>query len=566
MTSADSNGSNTDTWDREADLVVLGSGGGALAGAVVAAVEGLSVVVLEKAPLLGGTTAISGGGFWVPMNHHMHEVGVDDSRDEALAYVRAVAGDQGDDDVHVAYVDHAAPMARYLEDRAGLTFRPWPAVGGTLDYRPWLEGAKPGGRTLCSTRFATADLGDDAARLRFGAVSGWTMDPLDYYREQMHVKRFDPDAPTRVNLATTLPDHVASGTALIGQLVRACRDHGVEMLTESPGRELLTDGDRVTGVLADTPDGPRRVRARKGVLVATGGYTHNDELKRLWMQRPLDYSCDVIENQGDGHLMGIAVGAQVAGLGDAWWMPNVHTGETGPDHIMVVREERCVPHTLIVNQAGRRFVNEALNYYDIAEAFGTKEGGSTRNLPAWLVYDAQGLDKYSTLAFKTPTEPRSWYRRADTLAELAAECGIDPDALVATVERFNDGARRGTDPDFGRGDSEWDRAWGDPGHEPNPALGTVERGPFHAIELRSGALATCGGLRINPNGQVRRALPPFDPIEGLYAAGNCSNSAVAGGYPGAGATIGAAMTFGYLAAHHAAGVTPVPHTEATATS
>ena len=387
------------------------------------------------------------------------------------------------------------------------------------------------------------------------------MDPLDYYRNRMHVQPFEPSAPTRGGVTETIPEFVASGTALMGQLLRSCLNLGVRVFTEAPGRELLTEGGRVIGVRAEREGKDVRVHATRGVLIATGGYTNNDELKRLWMQRPLEYTCDIVENQGEGHLMGIAVGAQTAGLGDAWWMPNVHTGHDGTKAIMVIREERCVPHTIIVNREGRRFVNEALNYYDVAEGFGNKVGGSDRNLPAWLIYDQQGLEKYSTLVYKTPTQPASWYHKANTIEELARAIGVDPAGLADTVARFSANAKQGIDPDFHRGETQWDIAWGDPDNEPNPALGPIEKGPFHAIELRSGALSTGGGLRINIHGQVRRALPPAGPIEGLYAAGNSSNGAVAGGYPGPGATIGSAMTFGYLAGLHAAGVKPVPYAE-----
>jgi len=229
------NGHAPTAWDDEADFVVLGSGCGALAGAATAAAEGLSVIVLERASSSVAprrSRAVAPGSDEPP---HARSRPSDDSRLEALTYVRAVSGDQGDDELNVAYVDHAAPMIEYLEQRAGIEFRPWPAVGGTLDYRPWLPGAKPGGRTVCSPKFATADLGEWSSKLRFGMVSGWTMDPLDYYRNRMHVKPFGSATPRRGADTDAIPEFVASGTALMGQMMRACLTLGVDLRTETRG-------------------------------------------------------------------------------------------------------------------------------------------------------------------------------------------------------------------------------------------------------------------------------------------------------------------------------------------
>jgi 3-oxosteroid 1-dehydrogenase len=276
------------------------------------------------------------------------------------------------------------------------------------------------------------------------------------------------------------------------------------------------------------------------VLLGTGGYGGSAELKRLWLNRPIEMTCEISENTGDGHLMGMALGAQVANLGDAWFMP-----------FGASRDDRVLPHSLIVNSLGRRFVNESTNYNDFAEAFGTKEGAPPRNNPAWFVFDSQGARKYSALAVKLhgPDGARpATTLQGGTLDDLAAQIDVDAAGLRETVERFNGFARDGVDRDFRRGDNPFDVAWGDPQQTPNPALGAVEEAPFYAVRVIPGALATKGGLRVDDAGRVLSAAPPFAPIPGLYAAGNCSNAGVAGAYPAAGATIGAAMTFGYLAA------------------
>jgi 3-oxosteroid 1-dehydrogenase len=539
-------------WDEEADLVVVGSGAAALTAAIVAAVEGASVIVLEKAPVIGGTTSVSGGGAWIPINRHMAERGVTDSRDEALSYMRACAGDQGVDEHIVALVDHGAPMIEFLEDRAGMSFRSWPAVGGTVDYRPWLPGWKPGARTLDAGKFATADLGAWAPRLRLGLQSEWKMDKLDYYAGRQHVSRPSPATPQRMAAPgsdVALPEFVSSGTALVGQLLKAALEQGVTIFAETPGKELLVEDGRVVGVRAERNGEPLFVAGRRGVHLGTGGYGVNEELKRLWLTRPLEVTCDVESNTGDGHLMGLAVGAGVAGLGDAWWMPQIAAG-VDPDGATIFsgsREDRSVPHTLIVNQRGRRFMNEAMNYYDAGEPFGTKEGGSPRNHPAWWICDQQAREKYMLIAAKFPGgEIPPWMVQADSLQELASELDVPATALNATIERFNGFARTGVDEDFERGVSEWDIRWGDPQQTPNASLGTIEQAPFYALAMRPGALATRGGLRVDAVGRVLSALPPHQPIAGLYAAGNCSDGGVAGAYAGAGATIGHAMTFAYL--------------------
>jgi 3-oxosteroid 1-dehydrogenase len=559
-----------EAWDEEADLVVVGSGAAALSAAVVAAVEGVSVIVLEKAEVVGGTTSVSGGGFWIPLNRHMAERGVEDSREEALEYMRACAGNQGVDEHIVALVDNGAAMVEFLEDRAGMAFRPWPAVGGTLDYRPWLPGWKPGARTLDGGKFATADLGEWAPRLRLGLQSAWMMDKLDYYANRMHVMAPSPNAPRRsadVGAEVTLPEFVSSGSALIGQLLKGCLEQGVTIFVETPGQELLVEDGRVVGVRAERDGRPFFVRGHRGVHLGTGGYGVNEELKRLWLTRPLEATCDVESNTGDGHLMGIAVGAGVAGLGDAWWMPQMAAGELADGTVVFggSREDRSVPHTLMVNRRGKRFMNESMNYYDACEPFGTKEGGSARNHPAWWICDRQARDKYMLIAAKFPGgEVPPWMVEAQSLEELAQRIEVPADALRETVERFNGFARAGDDEDFQRGANQWDISWGDPQHEPNPSLGALEQPPFYALQVRGGALATRGGLRVDAGGRVLSALPPFEPIPGLYAAGNCSDGSVAGAYAGPGATIGHAMTFGYIVAQRVASGVDAPEPAARA--
>jgi 3-oxosteroid 1-dehydrogenase len=540
-------------WDDEVDFVVLGTGASGLTGAVAAAAQGASVRVLEKTEFVGGTSAISGGGFWIPLNHHTPEAGFVDDRDDVLAYLRASAGGTADDDILLALTDEGHVMIRFLEERCGATFRAWPGKGATIDYRPELPGARHGGRTLDAGNVALAELGEWGSKLRrsFLTDADATTDRLPYKGENHHALPRDPSRFPP--LGEGAGQHVVAGAALMAQLLRACLDKGVAISLETPARQLLVDGGAVVGVLAEADGAPLLVRARHGVLVATGGFAHNDELKRLWLDKPIDYSCEIEENQGDGHLMGMAVGAQLAGLGDAWWLFQ------GAGHI-----NRYLPHTVVVNSQAKRFCNDAVNYYDFGHAFGTRRDspeGRPRNLPAWMLFDSQGTRKYSALAdhltvaeleAKSPPAPnKAWapttLTTADSIEELAGKLGLDPVQLRETIDRFNGFARAGRDLDFGRGESRWEQAHGDPYNEWSPTLGTLEEPPFHALEIRSGALATRGGLRVNGKAEVLSALTG-EAIPGLYAAGNASSGATPLSYPGAGSTIGAGMTFGWIAA------------------
>lgn len=562
-----------DELSNDYDLIVLGSGASGLTGALVAAIRGARVLVLEKATVIGGTTSVSGGGVWIPCNRHMAEVGVEDSREEALTYLRACAGPAGDEEQIVALIDHGHQMIELLEDEGGLSFEAWPAIGGAIDYRPWLPGAKHGGRALNCTRIPLADVGEWGAKLRIHPAARWRANPLDYYAKQMHLMPPVPPAPgqnlTGINAALAAGADIdeeeayGRGTGLVAQLLRGALAHGVQLLTDAPARRLVVEEGRVCGVVVATSDGDTEIRTQHGVLVATGGFTNNEELKRIWLSTPVEFTCDVETNEGDGHLMGASIGAQLAGLGDAWWMPHLQTGnetvfrrlESGASVVNAggSMEDRILPHTLMVNNTGRRFMNEATNYYDVGEMFGNRVGATPRNFPAWFIFDQQGVDRYAMLAWKLPQpdQPAEHLKVADTIEDLARQLDLDPDALSETVERFNGFARQGVDVDFHRGENPWDLAWGDPECAPNPSLGTVEKAPYYAVRVLTGALSTRGGLRVNAHGQVLAAIDG-QPIPGLYAAGNCSTSSPAGTYAGPGATLGAGMTVGYLAGQHVA--------------
>jgi 3-oxosteroid 1-dehydrogenase len=311
---------------KQVDLVVVGSGAAGLTGALVAAIGGARVLVVEKTELVGGTTAMSGGGIWIACNRHMDSVGVPDSRQAALAYLRACTGGQGEDEHLVMLVDQGAAMIDFLEDKAGIRFNAWAPQGGMIDYRPWLEGARKGGRTLEPAGFSLARLGEWAPRLRKDPRLRSDKDLAAYYRESKHL--WPPSALAGMKPPPADCDTYWRGPALAGWLLGACLAHGVEVWTGTTARAIAMDGPRIAGIRVDREGGEQHIDA-PAVLMASGGYANNQALKRLWLTRPLQYTCEIEANQGDGHLMGQAVGAQMAGLGDAWWLPHIPLGLDG---------------------------------------------------------------------------------------------------------------------------------------------------------------------------------------------------------------------------------------------
>jgi 3-oxosteroid 1-dehydrogenase len=324
----------------------------------------------------------------------------------------------------------------------------------------------------------------------------------------------------------------------------------VQVRTNARADRLVLDGDRVAGVVVNGA----ALDAATGVVLATGGYSPDVQLRSLWLGRMIDFSCELESNSGDGHRMGLAAGADLGGMGDAWWMPHIPVGvENAVVNSAGSREDRMLPHTMMVDATGRRFMNEALNYHDAGETFPVR-GGAIQHYPAWLLFDQEGVERYAILTWKVEGSRQAgadWYHSAATVAELAPQLGIEPAVLTRSVERFNGFARSGVDEDFRRGENPWDLAWGDPACTPNPCLAPLDRGPFHAVRVHPGALSTRGGLRVDDRGRVL-GVTDGQPIAGLFAVGNCSNAGPAGAYPGPGATLGAALTFGYLAGQAAA--------------
>ena len=541
-------------WDLEADVVVLGSGGAALTAAISAHDFGAKeVVVLEKSGMVGGTTAMSGGMLWIPNNHHQLEAGVPDSEEDIVAYLDSLAPGMLDPETLAAFMQSGPEMIRYFADKTPVRFH---AYTGFPDYQPYAPGAKAdGGRSLDNDAFSFEQLGSLATRVNptkmeysvrgslMEAVNG-TLDAETLAYREKH-------------------DYRGLGLALVGALYKAILDRKIPIQFEERARHLVKDGSRVIGVVAEGSDGEIRVRARKGVVIATGGFEWNKELVDTFLRGPLTGPVSVPENEGDGLLMAIEAGAKLGNMQNAWWMQSVLEKKvehrSAKPNYLLGSDERARPGAILVNRAGKRFVNEAANYNALGMGLHAFDAGTHTytNLPYWLIVDQRYRDKYPIFNAKAGKPDPSYVMKGNSLEELAGIAGIDPKGFKETVERFNGMVRKGHDDDFNRGDNTYDnwRFWGDQSFKPpHCTLGVLDQAPFYAVKMEAGALGTSGGPKTNGNAQVLDWTN--EPIPGLYAAGNAMAAVLVNAYGGAGGTLGPGMTFGYIAGRHAATYVP----------
>ena len=531
-------------------MVVLGSGAAGLTAALAAAAGGADVALLEKADLLGGTTAISGGIVWVPGNHLMGAAGSDDDPAEALRYLLALAGDAIEPPLASTLVSEGPAMLRFVEGASPCRFR---LLAGYPDYHPDIPGARPGGgRSLEPDLFDLSTLGEWTQRLRF-----WDGTPRPVLLSETSF-----GGATAPPVASVIAERrergvCGMGEALAGSLLAGCLDAGVTVRTGARATRLLTSEGRVAGVRFDTAAGEVTVGARRGVILATGGFEWNEALVRAFLRGPMDAPAGVPTNTGDGLEMATDAGAALGNMAHAWWAPMARVpGEEAwgaPRHHLVLAE-RTRPGSIMVNGAGERFCNEAANYNALGGAFHQLDPATLRhnNAAAWLVCDDRYRRRYPLPGCRRGAEAPPWIHRGDTLADLAAVIGVPAAALGETVAGFNRHAAAGADPAFGRGASVYDRFNGDrtlPGAA--ATLGVLDQPPFYAVAIRIGALGTSGGPRTDVRGRV--SARSGGVVEGLWAAGNVMAAPTASVYAGAGGTLGPAMTFGYLAGRDAAG-------------
>lgn len=555
----------------DVDLLVVGSGAAGMTAAIVAANEGLRVLVLEKADVVGGSTAYSGGVCWVPGSHLARHAGVDDSREKTLTYLRACLGERFDEERLCGYLDLAAEAIEYLESRSEVRFL---LRTTTPDYFSEREGGAAGGRALEALPYDARTLGARFADVRspppeYLVLGGMMVTVADATRILARYRSWDGFSHTARLVARYARDRLAGrrrGTRLVVGNALAARFYASLLKLDVPvwrGAQvtgLLKEDGRAAGARVMRNGQPVTVRARRGVVLATGGYPHNPRLReRYFTAGTADYSAVPESATGDGIELALAAGAAMGPLPatPAFWSPvsaveRADGSRWNFPHLMM---DRSKPGVIAVNAQGERFVNESTNYHDFTQAM-LRQREAIGSEAAFLVSSQQHLDRYC-FGFSYPDA--GWQRqlvkkgymlRGDSLDQLAAQMKVPADRLRRTVESFDRDAASGTDPAFGKGSTPYNRCLGDSTHQPNACLAPLGQGPYYAIALQAGDIGTCHGLHTDLDARVLDDDGQL--IEGLYACGNDMNSVMAGLYPGPGITLGPAIAFGYAAARHAA--------------
>ncbi|RVU07767.1 FAD-dependent oxidoreductase [Novosphingobium umbonatum] len=553
----------------ECDLLVIGSGAAGLCAAATGAALGLDVVLAEKSDVLGGTTAWSGGWMWLPRNRHAVEAGIIEPREAPRDYLASVLGNRFDPARIDAFIDTAPAMVDFLTER-GFVFEAGNRICDIYGDKP---GAGTGGRSLIAAAYDARALGKDLALLRrtkretsfigmpiqagpdLGAFLNATRRPAAFVHVARRMLRHGWDL-ARYGRAT----HLLNGVALVARLYALAKRDGVQFRLGAGAVELIADQTRVTGAVLEGPQGREAIYARRGVVLATGGFSANPALRTQMFPHPESHeTLAVPECDGAGlrlaRPLGAALGDDLAANG-AWCPVSRVTWPDGQQGIFPHIIERGKPGVIAVRANGRRFVNEANGYHDYVSALlaATPSGEEARS---WMICDHRFLRRWGLGVVKPAPLPVTYWQRsgylrsAGTLAELARMCGID-EALVDTVARYNQGARQGRDDEFGRGWSPYNRYQGDPELSPNPNVAPIEHGPFHAVEVVPGSFGSFAGLKTDAHARVLREDGAV--IDGLYAAGADMASIMGGHYPAGGINLGPAMVFGHLAARHAAGM------------
>jgi len=560
----------TDTYD----VIVVGAGGAGMTAALTAAHQGLSTILIEKSDYFGGSTARSGGGVWVPCNRVLSKAGqVDpDDAEQAKLYLRSIVGDDVPAVRRDTFIDRGPEMIDFVLDHTPLKLA-W--VPEYADYLPEQPGGRARGRSVEPVPMDARFLGDELKHLHPAytkAPANLIVTQADFRKISLGPLRTLRGARTMVRILLAKAINTfrgrkmyAMGNALTISLRQGLIDAKVPVVYGTELTDLIVEADRVVGVRAihtgqgHTADGHDveevEYRATRGVILGAGGFEKSDAMRGKYLPTPTDAGWSTASqfNTGGAIEAGEAVGAALDLMDDAWWGPTIPL-PSGPWFCLA---ERNLPGSIIVNSAGRRFMNEALPYVEATHEIYKGEATGVSHVPAWMIIDQRYRNRY-LFAGLSPRQPfpGRWYKhgsvvKAESLAALAEKIGVPADGLGATIERFNGFAESGVDEDFGRGDSAYDRYYADPKITPNPSLHRIDQAPFYAVKIVPGDLGTKGGIVTDERARALR--PDGTVIEGLYAAGNCSSAVMGHTYAGPGATIGPAMTFGYLAALDIAG-------------
>jgi len=577
MSEAEIAGSAGVSFDLTVDVLVIGSGGGGMTAALAADASGLDTLIVEKSPHFGGSTALSGGGIWVPGAPSQRKAGYVPDPDAVFEYLKQITGGMVSDARLRQYVEAAPEMMEFLQNLSPWLEFVWKP--GYADYYPELPGGSELGSTINVPAIDLRKLGDEEQNLLHPlalAPKGIWFAPKDlrlFYqvRQNWRGKAVLVKLIWRMFRARVFGDRMAAiGQSLAARLRLALKQQGIPLWLSSPMTELVTDVDgTVTGAVVEQEGRQRRIHARRGVILASGGFDHDMSWRRQHLPvLEKDWSFGNPAAMGDGIRAGEKVGGSTDLLDEAWWFPAI----CWPDgRLQFMLNERMMPSQFVVNGDGKRFINEAAPYMDFAHAMIEGQRSGVEHIPCWLVTDIRSFHRYVVAGHlpipKVPFAPvptgrkvpKAWLdsgvvKEANSLEELAAKIEVPAANLRATAERFNALARSGHDDDFNRGDSAYDNYYGDP-TLPNPNLYPLGKPPYYAFQIILGDLGTSGGLRTD---EFARVLRDDDSVvKGLYAVGNTSAAVMGRSYAGAGATIGPAMTFGYVAAKHLASTSEI---------
>jgi len=539
------------------DVLILGSGVGGLVAALTAKELGLQAVVVEKSARLGGSSAMSGGGIWLPCNPLMESLGVTDTPDLARKYLAAVVGDAGPSaspERQAAFLEGARDIWTFLQRRRVRLVHSWHP-----DYYAQLPGGLNPGRSVESDFVDGRPLGSLLAKLppRGAPLVTLSRENGGLYRGTRSLGNFRTIiwAMLRTISARLRGKELLSmGRGLVGQLLLEVQREQVQVWTESVAAEPIVENGRIVAMTVTRGGEATLVRVKRGVLIATGGFARNDKMREQYSPRPVATAWTLSNkgDQGDGIELGMSVGGATALMDQAWWVPVMHMPPDG--RVSFVQYERCLPGSIIVDSAGKRFFNEAVPYMEAGQRI-LQHHAEGQAVPCWLIFDRTFRRRYVFGARAPWITPRSWtksgiVKTAGSISELATQCGIDASGLNETVARFNEFARSGRDDDFDRGQVPYDRHNGDSTNKPNPCLAPIVRAPFYGVAIYPGDVGTCGGLLTDQHARV--LTDGGAAIAGLYATGNAAAPVSGTIYPGAGMSIAASMVFGRRAVQHMA--------------
>ncbi len=529
------------TFDEEVDVVVVGTGAAGLTAALAAGANGAKVALIEKQPTVGGTSAVSGGLAWIPA--HKLVPGADYSKEDARKYMQAQSVGSIAPEFIDVYVETGSKVLKFIESQSSLRFE---AAVGFPDYRPELPGGKPeGGRSIGPLAYEATPIGEWGKHI--------TEFPLDFSNVG-----FDSETKARLgkSAASSTGEVFVAGKALIAGLLEGLLKLGIEPRTETKALELIEADGHILGLRISHDGKESTIGTKRGVILANGGFEWDPELVTAFLRGPMRAPVSPPHGTGDALRMQMGVGAALGNMGEAWWVPSMQIpGDTidGKQRSRSVRLERTRPGSIIVNRFGKRFMNEAGNYSSMGGPFHYLDPEKDyANDPAYMVFDKRHLDKYGSLGINPGDPVPEWFNESSSLAELAEKIGVDAEGLESTVKAWNKNVADLVDPDFHRGASAYDGYWGDQSAETTAGktLGPVDQGPFYAVEMILGCLGTKGGGKTDTDARVFHIKGGH--IDGLYAVGNAMASSMGKTYPGAGATLGPCLVWGFRAGYHAA--------------